>query len=466
MSPIRGYTDLRRLPRIGKLHLGIKQQSSKSDATYPKAVEWFEVHEDPTTSPEAVEAFREAYGDKPTELQIMFPTDDDLMFADANYKAYSMTHGLICKGDGETADARWDMDRNGIRPEGVEKGTWANRETKGWTRLKIPCLAEACPMQKQKQCRAVMNLQFLLPNVRGIGVWQVDTGSWHSIVNIRANIELIKAATGGHIRGIELTLRRVSKKVTPAGEKAKNVWVLDVYNPLNLAELMNRAARLQSGANVLLLPAAEDEPPEDTEFDADGLHATPEGVFVDRDGVVQEPPSDVTPPAENGQPKPARAPKSKKASESPDPADDALQAEYTRKPGPDDGDPGPTEPDPEAGLDRDIEAAPAEKPVSAPAAPAAAPQTYSQQIAAFQREHELSPAQVCDMLGIEYALEPSPVAALTKAIKTAMVQKDCGEEKVYEDWLNRLQAAHAQTVLPGEGFDADAGEAAKKAAHP
>ena len=43
MSPIKGLTESRRLPRLGKIHLGIKKQSAKSGAWYPSATNYFVV---------------------------------------------------------------------------------------------------------------------------------------------------------------------------------------------------------------------------------------------------------------------------------------------------------------------------------------------------------------------------------------------------------------------------------------
>ena len=274
MTPIKGWTDNRRLPRIGKIHLGVKGMSSNGKE-YPKAVDYFEVHEDGSTSRETVAAFREVYGEKPDALDIVFPTDDDILFADANYKAYGSTFGLICKGDGEVATARWDAQANGPRPAGIDAGTWANRNTQAWSYMDIPCHGAECPMQKATppQCKAVMNLQFLLPRVRGIGIWQVDTSSWWAIQNIRNNIDLIKTATGGRIRGLELRLRRVSREVTPPGATKKKVWVLDIYNPLTLAELLSQTAALPA-QGLVRLPSPDDEIPED-------LFPEPENGYTD-----------------------------------------------------------------------------------------------------------------------------------------------------------------------------------------
>lgn len=262
--PIKGLTDNKRLPRVGKLHLGVKAKSARG-VEYPKAVDYFVVHAEKSTSEPAAAAFREVYGDEPRELDIMFPTDDVDQWADASYKAYSQTWGLICKGDGETALARWDNARNGARPAGIDTGTWAHRETKAWVYLQIPCAAVDCPMQKTAppRCKAVMSLQFLLPRVRGIGIWQIDTGSWNSIRNIRDNVDLIKATTGGRIRGLPLRLSLAPLDIVRPDVSSKRVHVLNIYTPLTLESLLHRVARLPADSLMRLPEPDEDEPPED-----------------------------------------------------------------------------------------------------------------------------------------------------------------------------------------------------------
>ena len=245
MSPIKGMSDRRRLPRVGKLHLGVMAAGQKGQ--YPKAVDYFVVHADKTTPDSAADAFREVYGEKPQELDVIFPTDDIEHWADPWYRSYSKSWGLVCKGDGETALAKWDSSLN--KPTTLDlPGSWAEASTKEFQMQKIPCLAEECPMQKTKppRCKAVMNLQFLLPNVRGIGVWQIDTGSWNSIRNIQSCIELIKGMTGGRVRGLWLKLRLTPKEVTPPDTKTKTVWVLDLLSPgITAEELLAEEAKLQ-----------------------------------------------------------------------------------------------------------------------------------------------------------------------------------------------------------------------------
>lgn len=255
MSPVRGVSDRRRMPRIGKIHLGVKA-TAKGDSgkQYPKAVAWFEVHGDDTTPMEAATAFFDVYGEKPEEIDVVFISNDPKHLPDPWYKAYGGSTGLICKGNGETALARWDLARDGQRPPGVEGGTWMTTQTKEPVRLEIPCLAEECPMMQAKKCRIVMNLQVMLPEVRGIGVWQIDTSSYNTIHNILDNVELLKLALPGGIAGVPLKLRRVPMRVHPEGEaKAKTVHVLELaqpnvtYNELVAARAAVQAKMLEAG---------------------------------------------------------------------------------------------------------------------------------------------------------------------------------------------------------------------------
>ena len=97
MSPIKGVSEIVRLPRLGKIRLGIKRETD-SGTPCPSPTDYF-------VCPEEV---RKVYGEKPRELRIMFPTEDESQWASQFLKCYSATRGLVCRGDGEMAMARVD----------------------------------------------------------------------------------------------------------------------------------------------------------------------------------------------------------------------------------------------------------------------------------------------------------------------------------------------------------------------
>jgi len=250
--PIKGWSDKIRLTRLGKIRLGIKAEAP-SGALYPKQVDYFVVNEDAATSADAAASFHHVYGAEPRELDIAFPTEDPEEWAGQWLRMYSRTWGLICRGDGETATAKIDP----------ATGTWVSRDSQDSVLKEIPGCGESCPnfQSKPPRCRPVMSLQMILPHVRGLGLWQIDTSSFHSIRNINSQVKLIQALVG-RISLIPLKLRIVPLKVQPAGQPSKTVHVLDLQISVTLAELQRSAAAIPA-PQVVLPAAADEEEPED-----------------------------------------------------------------------------------------------------------------------------------------------------------------------------------------------------------
>ena len=122
--PIQGVSNVRRIPRLGKIRLGIKVEPEDKNP-YPRATDYFVV-------PDYVGQF---VGDKPTKLPIMFPTDKVEEFAQQWLRCYSFTQGLICKGDA----------RKAVRKIDVETGDIARHTTQEWVFRECYCDPHACP---------------------------------------------------------------------------------------------------------------------------------------------------------------------------------------------------------------------------------------------------------------------------------------------------------------------------------
>lgn len=259
---IKGVSEIRRLPRLGKLHLGIKK-TSQGGKQYPSAVDYFVCTADDSTPQSAVDAFKKVYGDNPKEVKIMFPSNDEEQFFQQWYKRYGQSKGLLCKGDGEF-------------------GSEVQQDAAGVSRMvekKCPC--EYLTGDKERgikpSCRRVANLQFLLPDVQGVGVFQLDTGSYNSIVNINSMVDMVKSMCG-KIVGIPLILAVQPQEATVNGQK-KTVFVLQLKMNNTLLQLMSaNKAKQEEGT---LLP-----PPDDKANDL----FPEEGFPVDEN--PEEPPSD------------------------------------------------------------------------------------------------------------------------------------------------------------------------------
>ncbi len=236
--PIKGVTEVVRLPRLGKIRLGIKKENA-SGVPYPSPTDYF-------VCPEEV---RKVFGEKPRELRIMFPTDEQSQWASQFLRCYSASRGLICRGDGETAIARID----------IRTGEIATREAAEAELREVTCNPAKCLYYQKAHCRRVMNLQFLLPDCPGFGVYQLDTSSFNSIVNVNSSLELIRGICG-RLSMIPLSLKIVDQEVQPEGKK-KTIRILSLTAPYSLVEIQ-RYAQLPPG-RALLLPAPDNEAPDD-----------------------------------------------------------------------------------------------------------------------------------------------------------------------------------------------------------
>lgn len=197
--PIKGLSEVRRLPRQGKIRLGIKKISDKGKE-YPAEVDYFIL--DPSSPIESereklLSEFAALYGDQPKSIKIMFPVASPEVYFPQFYKRYGSSTALKCKGDGQTAVCATEEFTKDLKVIG--------RDDLGLP--KVECKGKDCPYYKGKECTEVGTLQVLLPELPGAGVWQITTGSYNSIVNLNSCIDYIKAACGrAHM--IPLTLER------------------------------------------------------------------------------------------------------------------------------------------------------------------------------------------------------------------------------------------------------------------
>lgn len=238
--PIKGVSDVRRLPRLGKIRLGEKQISDRTGREYPQKLDYFLFAED-EVAPEVRAAVFALYGEQPRELDIMFPVEDLNIVFPQWYKRYGSSRGLICKGDGVTA-VQIDQETGEM--------------------LEITCAGEMCPHYESKQCRRVASAQFMLPKVPGLGCWQIDTTSFHSIVNINSGIDFIRSITGGRIAMLPLKLRLRPLEVAPEGKKT-TVFVMDLIQDQARLEDVIRTAAQPLSARFALDGPTEDRAPDD-----------------------------------------------------------------------------------------------------------------------------------------------------------------------------------------------------------
>jgi len=247
--PIKGLSEVRRLPRLGKIRLGIKKVSDKTGKEYPAEVDYYIL--DPKTPSELeneklIDEFHKLYGDQPKSIKIMFPVANPEVYFPQFYKRYGNGAMLKCKGDGEVASCTNEEYAKGLTIIGADE----------MGMIKVKCAGKECPYYKSKECSEVATLQILLPELPGAGVWQIVTGSFHSIVNLNSCIEYITAVCGrAHM--IPLTLERREQEIAYEGKKTKH-YILHINMDFRLADIQ-KFAMIDPTKVLLELPAPETE---------------------------------------------------------------------------------------------------------------------------------------------------------------------------------------------------------------
>lgn len=222
-SRVKGVSERRRLPRLGKIRLGFKKVT-KSGKEYPAEADYF------ICPPEV----QKTYGEKPKELDIVFPVEDPEVFFPQSYKAYGIDQRLKCKGDGEVA----------IR---------VNQETGDLEERDCPC-----EWLEEGKCAIRGHLLVILPKVSMGGTYQIDTGSYHNIVSINSYIDYLRALVG-RVSLIPLILRRVEQVVQAPDGKARKHYLLQ----LELSADFETIVKMRKEKEFVLVPQFELEPPKE-----------------------------------------------------------------------------------------------------------------------------------------------------------------------------------------------------------
>lgn len=185
---IKGLSERRRMPRLGKIRLGILVKRSKTAkcqhkaeeacpfCTHPKEVDYFVV------PPEV----QKVYGEKPKELIVMFPSDDITEVFPTAYRWYGANQRLRCKGDGEVAIRRWADVEEDLRKE--IGGTHDENDL-----VEIPC---PCPRLQSGECAPRGTLMLMLPEVNCGGIYQLDSGSLVNFEEIQSYLDWLRGLVG------------------------------------------------------------------------------------------------------------------------------------------------------------------------------------------------------------------------------------------------------------------------------
>ena len=167
-------TSMLELPEIGRLHIGMK-----NDKGYPMSIDWFR----PTGKYEGL--FRQALGEKPQTIQVIFPSDDAEKVCNEQYQYRDDKGALVARGDGHTFEV------------------WNGKVYAPYTIDDYPnimqLIAEKNPTKrKEDNWDIVLSMKFIVPAVRGVvGVWGLTTkGRASSVRNIRESFDAVQMMRG------------------------------------------------------------------------------------------------------------------------------------------------------------------------------------------------------------------------------------------------------------------------------
>lgn len=260
---IKGWTDAKRLPRLGTIALGVKDHNG-----IPQAVDYFVV------PPEVQKAYSDIQPTELRELDVMFPSEELEVIMPAYLRRYGKVAGLICRGDGELASLKLSYAKEfGAKEYGIEhtNGSYIYKITgeklqpiiksgKSW--LQIPC-DPTCSFRIKGTCRPIVHVNVLLPKVPGVlGVYTIVTSSWNSFTNINNALRVLKGIAG-RISFINCRLRVGMQTVNPEISGGKSVQrqvpilSLDLGDHITLEAIMQhqkQQALITSGA--MLAPVA------------------------------------------------------------------------------------------------------------------------------------------------------------------------------------------------------------------
>lgn len=230
---IKGLSEKRRLPLLGKIRLGIKKKSATSGKEYPAETDYF------VCPPEV----QKIYGEKPKELEIMLPTAQKHIIFPTAYRLYGSSRGLKCIGNGEIA-RRFSEDKKAIE--------------------EIECPCEKCG----NECKQRAFLMAILPKINMGGVYQISTGAYNSIVDINSGLDYVEALIG-RIQMIPLKLVRDPIETHFDGKKQKHFTLKLLFNgDINfINQLRENTKRILLECEKIALPVPKDEDPAGDEPD-------------------------------------------------------------------------------------------------------------------------------------------------------------------------------------------------------
>ncbi len=194
-----------RLPRLGKIRLGIKKLAA-SGKEYPVEVDYFVVPDE----------IKQKFGEKPKTLPVMIAVEDEEKSLRQYYACYGSSQRIKCQGDGEIAERRDDKGKI----------------------FQVQCPSPVdCDYAKQFKCHARIDIMLVLPDVNMGGCYQLSSGSVNTDIDLRSGLEMARYLFG-RVSWVPMMITREERKIPdPETGKMQTHWPVRLYPTATVSEV-------------------------------------------------------------------------------------------------------------------------------------------------------------------------------------------------------------------------------------
>jgi hypothetical protein len=230
--PIKGLTNRKpKFPRLGIIRKGAEKKQGKPG----EDLSYFRFDAPKST----LDELKNFYGEQPSSLRVFLPHHD----TSSNFPCWM---------------EEWFQSRMSRRCDGDNQLIWFNNGA--YSKEPKPCEAPSC------QCKEVGRFQVILPELKRLGYFEVQTHSKWDILGLNENLEAVYQSLGS-LRGVPMVLSRKEREVSIPrnGSRTKvTKYLLDIEVESSqeiLDSLSNSKHQLNdvSEETVATLPQSEPE---------------------------------------------------------------------------------------------------------------------------------------------------------------------------------------------------------------
>lgn len=288
---IKGLSDRgMSFPEIGQIRKGAPKETNAPG----KDLQYFRVTFDEQET-KAAETFKNAYGEKPAEINILIFSNEIEESWQSWLEAYTAGR-MVARADGEKFIYLVDTKTGEILiKDGEPFKKYVPGEPVG--------TYKSNGKEEKIYCKPAGRLKVLIPELQRLVYLTVLTTSIHDIINISSQLQMLKEINHGRLAGIPMVLRRRPKKIsTPKPDKTRarySKWLLSIevdpeWVKAKLLEVKHLALPgngmdlLPAGDQIVEVEAVETDQPEIDEEIEEEIPSNPDMEDGFQNGLFEQ----------------------------------------------------------------------------------------------------------------------------------------------------------------------------------